>query len=68
MNEITQEDLMGLKYIWDKTRDLTRWAFWEEKREILARDYPHIVFAFEQMQLGQITLGHYLENAIASKK
>ena len=64
MNEITQADLMALKYIWDKTGDLTRWGYWEEKRAALEKEYPHIIIAFNQMQFGKISVGHYLENAI----
>lgn len=64
MSEITQEDLMGLKYIWDKTGDLTRWAFWEEKKMILNKEYPLLLISFNQIQLGQISVDFFLKKAI----
>ena len=47
MEKMTMEDLRMVKYFWEEKEDISRWCDWEKRKEIIRKEAPEIVKAWE---------------------
>lgn len=44
---LSESDKNSISYFWLMRGDLERWCDWESKKDLVARELPHLVYAWE---------------------
>ena len=56
MSEVTNTDLVMVRYFIAEKGDVTRWIDWEERKAAIRAEYPHIIDAIERLDSAKRTL------------
>ena len=43
----TEEDYNMIKYFWEEKGDITRWANWEKRKNVIFFNHPELAYAMD---------------------
>jgi hypothetical protein len=55
-NKVTDDDITMIQYFFYDKGDITRWSQWEERKPIIAKEYPEIIQAMDNLNIAERTL------------
>ena len=61
---VTEEDRRNLNYFYFEKDDITRWAYWDERKADFREEYPELIAAMDNLVIAQRTLTAVVEKII----
>ncbi len=58
---LTEEDRNMICYFIQEKGDIARWCDWEERRDIIAAEYPELIAALTSLKIAERTLDAIVE-------
>lgn len=64
---VTEEDRLMVDYFIREKGDITRWSAWEQRKPVIAAEYPELIAALKQVTIAERTLDAVVERFVEER-